>query len=321
MPISLASFVPFHIKFIRYKNFQKMKFKLFLRWCCQDSNEVESDSQLPRVMQLETNSNVSHSRFSHHFEQGVSGVQGTVDESNLSLYMTPLTEKEISEYPKIKITVVDSTVIEPGTALHINAAGMINSRRNKSDLCTYIGAAEMDGDEVINDFVVDELDKGMGKKHLVIKFIPNKGKYFISDLGEGTGTFVRIDAPLVLRDSYIISFGDSHMATQFVPNMPNKISLKFLEGPKQNEVITFTDAEGKILIGRMVDCRIRFEDNSMSRYQCNIQYFPDRGWALEDGDGNKKSTNGTWLFVEEDFEIYNAMVFKAGKSLFEITFE
>ena len=32
---------------------------------------------------------------------------------------------------------------------------------------------------------------------------------------------------------------------------------------------------------------------------------------------DKKSTNGTWLFVEEDCEIYDSMIFKAGKTLFE----
>jgi len=33
---------------------------------------------------------------------------------------------------------------------------------------------------------------------------------------------------------------------------------------------------------------------------------------LKDGDGAKLSTNGTWLFVDELFKIYNDMIFKAG---------
>lgn len=67
----------------------------------------------------------------------------------------------------------------------------------------------------------------------------------------------------------------------------------------------------------MVDCRIRFDDNSMSRYQCSISYEESKGWILKDGMGDKKSTNGTWLFVEEDHEIFDGLVFKAGKTLFE----
>jgi hypothetical protein len=37
-------------------------------------------------------------------------------------------------------------------------------------------------------------------------------------------------------------------------------------------------------------------------------------WVLRDGDPSmkKRSTNGTWLFVDELFPISNGMVFKAG---------
>ena len=40
---------------------------------------------------------------------------------------------------------------------------------------------------------------------------------------------------------------------------------------------------------------------------------------LRDGDPEigKKSTNGTWLFVDELFPISDGLVFKAGQTLFE----
>jgi hypothetical protein len=40
--------------------------------------------------------------------------------------------------------------------------------------------------------------------------------------------------------------------------------------------------------------------------------FEDGNWILKDGDGAKLSTNGTWLFVDELFKIYDQMIFKAG---------
>ena len=49
--------------------------------------------------------------------------------------------------------------------------------------------------------------------------------------------------------------------------------------------------------------------------QCKIEYV-DGNWILRDGDGTKTSTNGTWLFVDELFQIYDGMVFKAGQTLF-----
>ena len=80
--------------------------------------------------------------------------------------------------------------------------------------------------------------------------------------------------------------------------------MKFLDGPKTDQSFTFSQASGIIRIGRMSSCDIKFDDNSLSRQQCCIQ-FSDGYWFLKDGDGNKLSTNGTWLFVDELFKVYD----------------
>ena len=64
----------------------------------------------------------------------------------------------------------------------------------------------------------------------------------------------------------------------------------------------------------MSDCNIRFDDTSLSRYHCVITF--NGYWFIQDGDGKKISTNGTWLFAEDYFEIYNDMLFKAGETMF-----
>ena len=57
---------------------------------------------------------------------------------------------------------------------------------------------------------------------MVIKYNMDNKSYYLRDLGDGSGTFVRLDVPLVslayfvdhlqiLKHGYIISFGDSHM--------------------------------------------------------------------------------------------------------------
>lgn len=56
---------------------------------------------------------------------------------------------------------------------------------------------------------------GIGKRHLIIKYNLDDKKYYIRDLGDGSGTFVRLDRPLTLKNGYIISFGDSHMTVNF----------------------------------------------------------------------------------------------------------
>jgi hypothetical protein len=44
--------------------------------------------------------------------------------------------------------------------------------------------------------------------------------------------------------------------------------------------------------------------------------FEQKIWMLIDGNGQKRSMNGTWLFLSEDFKIKDKMVFKANQTLF-----
>lgn len=65
----------------------------------------------------------------------------------------------------------------------------------------------------------------------------------------------------------------------------------------------------------MTDCEIQFDDEGLSRYQCCI-YNKENRWYIEDGNGGKQSTNGTWLFLEQYFPLKNETIFKAGQTLF-----
>ena len=97
----------------------------------------------------------------------------------------------------------------------------------------------------------------------------------------------------------------------------DKIQLRFIDGPKTDKVFDFT-TEQKITIGRMPTCTIKFEDSQLSRIQCQVYFDDVQGvWLLKDGDDDKLSTNGTWLFVDELFPIHDQMVFKAGQTLFK----
>ena len=50
---------------------------------------------------------------------------------------------------------------------------------------------------------------------MIIKYNMTDRRYYMRDLGDGSGTFVRIDSSLVLKNGYIISYGDSHMTVNF----------------------------------------------------------------------------------------------------------
>ena len=67
--------------------------------------------------------------------------------------------------------------------------------------------------------------------------------------------------------------------------------------------------------------QVRIEDNLLSKIQCTIFYNHSGGWTLVDGDLqiHKASTNGTWLYINEDLELFDGMIFKSCKTLFQAT--
>ena len=95
---------------------------------------------------------------------------------------------------------MEGLAVDRNTKLRINACGLIGSKRNKGDGCTIIGSQEMNaGGEVQNDFVIPQTDAGIGKRHMIIKYNVDNKSYYLRDLGYGSGTFVRLDVPLVFQ--------------------------------------------------------------------------------------------------------------------------
>ncbi len=194
----------------------------------------------------------------------------------------PITVKQIppeeaESAPILTLEVQESQVLTAGTGYTINACGYVGSERKANDGCVYMGTRKRseETNECVNDILIGPEDQGMGERHLLIKYSIEAKSYYIKDLGEGTGTFIKVECPLVLKQGHIISFGDSHMVVHLRPN--GKIQLKFLDGPKTDQTLyfvhvtssTFHANDGVVKIGRMSDCEVRFDDNSLSRYQCS----------------------------------------------------
>jgi hypothetical protein len=48
-----------------------------------------------------------------------------------------------------------------------------------------------------NDIILKN-DEAIGRSHFKIRFCPFKNKFLMKDLGDGSGTFIRIEDPTVL---------------------------------------------------------------------------------------------------------------------------
>lgn len=57
----------------------------------------------------------------------------------------------------------------------------------------------------------------------------------------------------------------------------------------------FNMQDSPITIGRDKNCKIVLDSNIYSKIQCTISFEENmKIWVIEDGNKNKKSTNGTW---------------------------
>lgn len=126
--------------------------------------------------------------------------------------------------------------------------------------------------EQYNDIVLNQEENSeIGKRHFLIKYSRDTTGYYLRDLGDGNGTFVRLDTPLLLKTGYIISFGDCHMFVQITDDTSeeqSKIQIRFLDSPKLDDLSTFSSDEHKMIkIGRMNECDIKLVGKGVSRLQ------------------------------------------------------
>ena len=127
--------------------------------------------------------------------------------------------KNSEENKCIKLVIIDSLFLEIGKEYEITPQGLKGNSLRIQDGCVYGGS-----DPEANHIVLSSKEKGVGDKHFMIQFDKNlQNRYAIRDLGQGMGTFIRIDKQIELKTNYIISFGDSHMIilidTTEKPNM------------------------------------------------------------------------------------------------------
>lgn len=164
-------------------------------------------------------------------EEKVSPPKSNETDKNQSLQKgSPEERKEIDEAiinsaKILNIEVVESPTIKVGTIITMNAGGLIDSKRLLKDGCAYFGTASTQDQYSMNDFIMPADEKGSGLRHFMIRYHVDKKAYFLKDLEEGTGTFVRITPKLILRNNTIISFGNIHFAIIFptpAPQIPSK---------------------------------------------------------------------------------------------------
>ena len=74
-----------------------------------------------------------------------------------------------------------------------------------------------------------------------------------------------------------------------------------------------------IIIGRSKKCDLSIEDMMMSKIQSCIKYFSkENAFYLYDGNSEKESMNGTWVYILNPVLIKDNFIFKAEHTLFVV---
>lgn len=234
-----------------------------------------------------------------------------------------------NNYAKVLVLkILNSTCLPKNYSLTINVFGAENSARNAKDGVTYFGCKRKNNRKIVNDIVIPAQDKNLANnhrgQHFKISYETEKDAYFIRDLAVGFGSFVRLKYPILLKDNYLFHIGDNFMLMNLIEiENYKRLRVKIFGLNNSGNIFYFEPHDYKnnsIRIGRANHCEIYIEDTLISKIQCYIN-CKDENWVLYDGDceTERSSTNGTWFYLSEDFEIYDGMIFKSNHSLFQIT--
>ena len=192
---------------------------------------------------------------------------------------------------------------------------------------------EIGKDFLLNDFVfpIEEKEDNYSLYELpnfAIFYNIKDGNYYIKDFNTGVGALMKIKK-YIMEKNTLINVGGNYIVV-YIEN--SKIIVKIfnnsiLDNTNKKEhnnincdIKEFEIDKNKnfiINIGRNQNCDIVIEDMMLSKIQCRIEYnLNNKKFYLNDGDGKKESTNGTWVFILNPTKITNNFMFKAEHTLF-----
>ena len=168
-------------------------------------------------------------------------------------------------------------------------------------------------------------------KSAIFKIFYNYDKhiYFLMDLGVGYGTFYKIEEETIIKENSIANIGESFLVFSFINKEleteeqfdEDDLIIKIYSNDQEYDPIVIKSDDRIYQVGRSDKCDIYIKDRMLSRVHC-ILLFYDNNWYIKDGNENKnESTNGTWMFANEETEIREGMKFKSNSCNFVCKFQ
>jgi hypothetical protein len=159
-----------------------------------------------------------------------------------------------------------------------------------------------------------------------IYFDTKSENYYIQDFNMGIGALMKVKK-FKIENNTLINVGTNYLVVciekeKFIVKIFNNSILEN-NGQEDKKFIT---KEFKILkkdfsltIGRNKKCDVYIEDMMMSKIQSTIKYIhKEKCFYLFDGNIQKESMNGTWVYILNPVLITDNFVFKAEHTLFVV---
>lgn len=196
----------------------------------------------------------------------------------------------------------------------------------------YINVVSLEGPTDVNYHVSSEpvsigrhssnqisiIDESVSRHHAKIEC--DGAKFSLKDIGSTTGTFIKIQEPLQVREDMIIEIGSYQFQVSFIHiargygEEESHIELTVYESPDEmsDKYLIYSESS----IGRKSSCTLSFPDDlHMSNLHCKFNLIGDR-FIFED----MASTNGSWLRLSKEgttsapYPLDRNAVFKIGNT-------
>ena len=240
-------------------------------------------------------------------------------------------EQVANKAPELKLNLLSSHSNQTALPDNINPFGLKSSLRFPKDGFTYFGYVNSRNstmniklDFLINPLEGEENEERFIGQHFYIRFNPYDLSYYIKDLGKGYGTFMKLNKEIKLVNEMLINIGESYLVSCYDGSNEEYLTIKiFNRNESYIPVCLNHNVKKRIYFGRCSECDRVIDDLLLSSVHCTMVYVEGRGWMLRDGKDNglerenKRSTNGTWVFISEEEKIYDGMQFKENTNLFE----
>jgi hypothetical protein len=215
-------------------------------------------------------------------------------------------------------------LLPSNTTIKVNALGAELSLRGEKDGRTYFGCKKRGNTDksILNDVVIRVADSDTSERHrgrhFVVEYDPFREAYFARDLGCGFGLFARLDSQMRIRENAMLQVGLTCLVISVIPmksvDSAPKLRIKVTGGLNTGQIFLFSTTD-RVRLGRHPQCEVALEDSLLSKVQCSLHW--EDCWWLWDGDRDRPSKNGTWVYTSEDWEVRTGTVLRAGSWVLE----